>query len=64
VSDVAAVRQIGADEWPLAREVRLAALAETPGAFSSISEQEAASEETIWRQCAQRGALAPDAAPG
>lgn len=62
MSEVVAVRRIRADEWPLLREMRLGALADAPGAFNSLVEQEAALEESIWRERARRGALAPDAA--
>ena len=43
------VRAIGADDWELVRDVRLAALRDAPGAFASSYEREAAYSEEQWR---------------
>jgi len=43
------VRAIGADDWALVRDVRLAALSDSPDAFASTYEREAAYTEEQWR---------------
>ncbi|MQA23963.1 MAG: GNAT family N-acetyltransferase [Micromonosporaceae bacterium] len=47
---VVAVRRVGPDEWRSWREVRLAALTDTPEAFSSTLERELTFDEPTWRQ--------------
>lgn len=44
------VRLLGADEWQLYREVRLAALRDAPEAFVARFEDEAAHSEEFWRE--------------
>jgi GNAT superfamily N-acetyltransferase len=43
------VRAIGADDWELVRDVRLAALRDAPDAFASTYAREAAYTEEQWR---------------
>jgi GNAT superfamily N-acetyltransferase len=43
------IRRLVPDEWQLLRQVRLAALEESPAAFASGFEREAAFGETRWR---------------
>jgi hypothetical protein len=49
------VRQARADDWQALRELRLRALADTPDAFASTLEKEAAFPEQLWRQRARGG---------
>ena len=49
------VRQARAADWDVLRELRLRALADTPDAFASTLEQEAALPEQVWRQRAEGG---------
>ena len=49
-SPVVAVRALAVGEWPLARQVRLAAMADAPWAFGSTWEREAGLMETQWRE--------------
>jgi GNAT superfamily N-acetyltransferase len=51
------VRAVTGDDWPLLRDVRLRALADTPDAFSSTHAQAAALDEAAWRQRAGNGGL-------
>jgi ribosomal protein S18 acetylase RimI-like enzyme len=44
------IRQLQPAEWETVREVRLHALAESPGAFFATLEQEQAYDERRWRQ--------------
>jgi ribosomal protein S18 acetylase RimI-like enzyme len=46
----AEIRRLQPAEWAAVREVRLAALAESPGAFFSTLEQEQAFDEQEWRR--------------
>ena len=43
------VRVLEEQDWPVDREVRLAALQESPGVFGDSYEQEAAADQTHWR---------------
>jgi ribosomal protein S18 acetylase RimI-like enzyme len=49
------VRQAGAADWALLRELRLRALADAPDAFASTLDQEAVFPEEVWRQWAEGG---------
>lgn len=48
----------GPEDWPVVRQLRLSALADTPDAFGATLEEESAQPESWWR-----GRLEPDA-PG
>ncbi|MDC5696410.1 GNAT family N-acetyltransferase [Intrasporangium calvum] len=50
------VRPLGEEEWQDYREVRLEALRESPEAFASTLEQEAAFDEDFWRTRMTRSA--------
>jgi GNAT superfamily N-acetyltransferase len=50
------VRQAGAADWEVLRELRLRALADTPDAFASTLEKEAAFPEQVWRRRAEGAA--------
>jgi GNAT superfamily N-acetyltransferase len=59
------VRVLDESEWPLYRDVRLRALAESPGSFTATLAEEAARDEQFWRDrmnrahrlLAERGAI-------
>ena len=52
-----AVCRVGEDDWQLWRAVRLAALADTPGAFGSGLQEEEALSEDAWRAMARAAAI-------
>jgi GNAT superfamily N-acetyltransferase len=56
------IRRVRAAEWPALRSLRLAALADAPGAFEARLEVESAFEETVWRDRAERGSSSPGVA--
>ena len=49
------VRQARAADWEALRELRMRALADTPDAFASTLQKEAAFPEQVWRQRAEGG---------
>jgi GNAT superfamily N-acetyltransferase len=49
------VRQARAADWEALRELRLRALADSPDAFASTLQKEAAFPEQVWRQRAEGG---------
>ena len=59
-----AVRRIRPDEGPLLKEVRLAALADAPDAFSATYADEAAFDDGVWDERAARGATDHDGGTG
>jgi GNAT superfamily N-acetyltransferase len=56
------VRRLRAEEWPRWRDLRLAALAESPDAFGGTYQTEAAFEDAVWMARALRGATAENCA--
>ena len=54
------IRQIRPDEWQLLKRVRLAALTDSPGAFSEALEQAQHFPESTWQERAQSGAEGRD----
>lgn len=49
VTEMPLVRRMGEDDWDQVREIRLAALQDSPTAFASTYEREAAFDEATWR---------------
>ena len=56
------VRRVRPDEWTALREVRLAALADSPGAFGSIHAAEADLADDFWIERAERSSTGTDIA--
>ncbi len=57
------VRRARADEWQALREIRLAALADSPDAFGSTLEEERDADEARWRGWVTGEGWAGDVAP-
>ena len=51
------IRRVAPDEWAAFRDVRLAALAEAPGAFAATLDMEAGYDERRWRERVGRSAF-------
>ena len=51
----AEIRRVQAGEWAAYRQVRLAALAEAPYAFSTTLERESAKDDAYWQDRAAHG---------
>ena len=49
------VRELGPDDWELRRRLRLAALLDSPSAFSSTYEETVARDDAQWRAWPSRG---------
>jgi ribosomal protein S18 acetylase RimI-like enzyme len=58
----ATVRRVRPDEWKLLKEVRLAALADSPGAFGSTHAAEVDRADDFWIERAERSSTSPDQA--
>ena len=56
------IRRVAPDEWQAFKSVRLAALAESPAAFGSTHEREAAFDDEVWRERARIGSDSDDRA--
>jgi GNAT superfamily N-acetyltransferase len=56
------VRRVRRDEWMVLREVRLAALADSPGAFGSSHAAEVDRADDFWIERAERSSTRPDMA--
>jgi GNAT superfamily N-acetyltransferase len=54
---VATITRLGEDDWRGWRDVRLAALADSPAAFGSVMEDERAIEEDGWREMVRDAAI-------
>ena len=52
------VRAVEPDEWPLLRELRLAALCDSPDAFASTYAREIAFTDDVWRERTPTSAIA------
>jgi GNAT superfamily N-acetyltransferase len=50
------IRRVGPDDWPTVREIRLAALKDTPDWFWATYEQEVEKPESWWRDFIDSGA--------
>jgi ribosomal protein S18 acetylase RimI-like enzyme len=57
------IRPLLADEWPLYRDLRLRALRDSPDAYGSILDLEAAMTDAEWAERLARGAHSPDELP-
>ena len=58
----ATVTRVRPDEWIVLKEVRLAALADSPGAFGSTHAVEADRVDDFWIERAERSSTSPDLA--
>jgi GNAT superfamily N-acetyltransferase len=58
------VRLLTVDDWELARAIRIEALTESPGAFGSTTEREAALSDEAWRERLAGAWFVAFAAPG
>ncbi len=54
------IRAFTADEWPLFKELRLRAVADSPDAFRGTHDEEAALDDEQWRDMVARTAAHPD----
>jgi len=52
-----AVTRLGEEDWRIWREVRLAALADTPASFATTLEEEQATHEDGWRTMVRDAAI-------
>ena len=50
------LRQINIEEWPLLRQVRLAAVTDSPHAFAETPEETKRMPDSLWQQRTRRGA--------
>lgn len=50
MSTVATVREVGGEDWPTWRDIRLRALQDSPDAFGSTYAREVANTEADWRR--------------
>lgn len=53
------IRRIAPDDWLLLKEVRLAALADSPDAFSATLAEAEAYDNNVWRTRAESGSVGP-----
>jgi len=51
------VRRIRSDEWTILREIRIEALADSPGAFSTTLEDALGFPNSVWQDRADKGAM-------
>lgn len=63
VSSAITVQRFATHEWPGYRELRLRALTDSPDAFGSTLEREAAFPDDLWAERIERGANSPTDLP-